>query len=74
MTRITLDRATLALLHYLIEPLELCDESGRILGTFTPAVDGSPNENVEGDDLRRREEEARLGTPLGPLAYTKDLE
>ena len=36
MTRITLDRATQELLHNLSEPLEFCDESGWVLGTFMP--------------------------------------
>jgi hypothetical protein len=74
MTRITLDRATLALLHDLSEPLELCDESGRVLGMFMPAAGSPPNQDVSGGNLKRREEEAKLGTQLGPLAYTEDLE
>ena len=36
MTRITLDRATTELLNNLSEPLEFCDETGWLLGTFTP--------------------------------------
>ena len=37
MTRIVLDRATLARLHDLKEGLEFCDESGETLGFFQPA-------------------------------------
>jgi hypothetical protein len=74
MTRINLDRATLTLLHDLSEPLELCDESGRVLGTFIPAVGGSPNQDVSRDDFQRPQQETRLGTPVGTLGYTKDLE
>lgn len=32
MTRVLLDPALLKRLHNLAQPLELCDESGRILG------------------------------------------
>jgi hypothetical protein len=37
MTRVILDRATLARLHDLKERLEVCDESGETLGFFQPA-------------------------------------
>ncbi len=40
MMRVTVDQATLERLHGLKEPLELYDESGRVLGRFTPASDG----------------------------------
>ena len=36
MRRIIVDRATIALLDNLSEPLEFCDESGWVLGTFIP--------------------------------------
>src|SRR5262249_19139801 len=42
MTRVTVDQATLERLHGLKEPLELCDESGRILGTFHPESGPTP--------------------------------
>jgi hypothetical protein len=38
MTRIILDAATLAKLHQLAEPLEVCDEAGNVLGRFTPSL------------------------------------
>lgn len=41
MAKVILDEATLAKLHHLREPLEVCDESGRVLGYVSPAVDPS---------------------------------
>jgi len=38
MPRVILDAATLAKLHHLKEPLELCDEAGNVLGRFTPSL------------------------------------
>ena len=37
MTRIVLDDIMLEKLNYLTEPLELCDESGHVLGSLLPA-------------------------------------
>jgi hypothetical protein len=37
MTRIVLDAIMLEKLNYLTEPLELCDESGQVLGSLLPA-------------------------------------
>ena len=42
MTKVTVDPATLGRLRGLKEPLELCDESGWVLGTFTPAAGAPP--------------------------------
>jgi hypothetical protein len=39
MTRIILDDAMKAKLHNLAEPLELCDEGGRVLAKVTPCYD-----------------------------------
>jgi hypothetical protein len=39
MTRIILDAGLRQKLNNLREPLELCDESGRVLGRFTPALE-----------------------------------
>ncbi len=47
MTRVILDQAMLAKLHYLQERLELVDESGRVLGTVTPAAERSLYETVQ---------------------------
>ena len=61
MTRVTLDAATCAKLGNLKKCLELCDESGRTLGYFTPAEDRSLYEGVQptitDEQLERRERE-----------------
>ena len=50
MTRVTVNRATLELLHGLKEPLELCDESGRVLGTFRPESGSTPGRAAAGQE------------------------
>jgi hypothetical protein len=61
MVKITVDDTLLAKLHNLDLPLELCDESGRVLGHFTPAVDQAAYEGVESptseEELRRRSQQ-----------------
>ncbi len=47
MTRITLDNELRSKLHNLTEPLELCDESGRVVGRVVPEVDLSRYEQWE---------------------------
>jgi hypothetical protein len=39
MTRIVVDELLRSKLHNLSEPLELCDESGRVLARLTPKLD-----------------------------------
>jgi len=47
MTRVTLDATAAAKLRGLQQVAELCDESGQLVGLFTPAVDHSIYDNVE---------------------------
>ncbi len=47
MTKILLDAATRAKLASVVNCAELCDEAGRPLGHFIPAVDASLYRNVE---------------------------
>lgn len=60
MTRVLVDATLRSLLHYLSQPLELCDESGRVLGRVIPTLDLSQYEPWEPsfseDDLRRQEQ------------------
>ncbi len=74
MTRIMLDRATVELLHNLGEPLELCDETGWLLGRFTPEI----HERVETTNSVRKEHlhevEAALGEEISVFGYEEDLE
>ena len=61
MTRITLDRATMELLHNLSEPLEFCDESGWVLGTFIRKRHELAGTTVSAEKLHRHEVETGLG-------------
>ncbi|MFQ5731402.1 MAG: hypothetical protein ACE5KM_05540 [Planctomycetaceae bacterium] len=60
MTRITLDPDLRSRLNDLKEPVELCDEAGRVVGRVFPIIDvgdyelAEPGVNVE--ELRRREQ------------------
>ena len=74
MTRITLDRATTELLHDLSEPLEFCDETGWLLGTFTPEAAQLVEATVSAEKLHRHEVEAGLGEEISVYGYEKDLQ
>jgi hypothetical protein len=61
MTKVILDEALRNKLHNLSEALELCDESGRVLGHVYPEYDLSEYEEqrepqVSDEELRRREQ------------------
>jgi hypothetical protein len=64
MVRVIVDQATLAKLHNLTEALELSNESGQLLGYYTPAHNrGRPRydqtniPSFREEDLKRWEEE-----------------
>jgi hypothetical protein len=58
MVRVTIDEAFLSKLGGLDSPLELCDETGRVVGHFIPQQDRSIYEGVEcpvsDEELERR--------------------
>jgi hypothetical protein len=64
-------------LHDLAEPVELCDESGRVLGRVFPSLDRSEYEAWEPpmseDELRDREAETESYTTAEVLAYLEKL-
>ena len=62
MERIVLPNDKLAELHNLDHYLQLCDETGRVLGYFTPASDEPLESPLSEAELRRRIEEPRLTT------------
>ncbi len=70
MVRLTVDAETRAKLRDLSEQLELCDESGRLLGFFDPVDDPSVYEGVDSsvspEELDRRSREER-GRPLADI-------
>jgi hypothetical protein len=49
MSRLTVDSATLAKLHGLSQPMDLCDEQGRVLGHFVPYPGGVSSADLELD-------------------------
>jgi hypothetical protein len=75
MTRLIVDSTTGARLSQVKHPLELCDDSGRVLGHFVPAVDPALYPKLEPqiseDEMRRREQKGG-GRPLS--AILADLE
>lgn len=75
MVRVTIDQVVRSKLGGLDSPLELCDETGRVVGHFIPVEDHSIYEGVESPvsdeelDRRLREESGR---PLEDIL--RDLE
>ena len=59
MNRLVVDSATLARLRDVRQTLELCDDSGHVVGHFVPTVDHSQYSDLEPqiseDELDRRE-------------------
>ena len=74
MTRIMIDRATIELLHNLGEPLELCDETGWLLGRFTPEMHEMVEATVSAEKAHLREVEGALGEEMSVYGYEEDLE
>ncbi len=68
MTQVVIDPTTQAKLMNMEQPLEIRDESGRVLGYFTPAEDTSWYKSVEPpvteEELQNREQEAATGECL----------
>ncbi len=78
MTRVMVDDTLLSKLHNLSEPLDLCDQWGRVLARVTPLLDASDYEPWEPpmseEELRRRETSANWFTSDQVLAHLKKLE
>jgi hypothetical protein len=66
MTQVILDSVLRSKLYNLTQPLELCDESGRVLARLTPVPDPSQFEPVEpplsAEELQRRRQEPEYST------------
>lgn len=78
MIQIILDANSSGKLRNLIEPVELCDTYGRVLGRFMPRIDISEWEPVSPDiseeELDRREQSEKRYTTEQVLAHLKSLE
>ncbi len=61
MTQIIVDAALIEKLSGLLEPVQLCDEHGRVLGDFCPVIDRSMYKGVDApasaEELDRRDRE-----------------
>jgi hypothetical protein len=78
MTRITLDSDLRHKLLNLSQPLELCDESGRVLARVLPTIDPSPYEGLEPqiskEELqRRKQQKGKTYSTAEVLAYLEIL-
>jgi hypothetical protein len=77
MTRVIVDGTLRSKLHNFAQPLELCDESGRVLGRLIPALNLSEYEPLEPqvseEELDRREQETESYTTAEVLAYLEKL-
>ncbi|HYT88829.1 MAG TPA: hypothetical protein VEL76_08985 [Gemmataceae bacterium] len=76
--RIVVDAAMASKLHIPFGPVDLCDETGRVLGYFWPPFDKSQYENLEPqiskEELQRRmEDKGRTYTTAEVLAYLEKL-
>ncbi|HEX8200088.1 MAG TPA: hypothetical protein VF590_06345 [Isosphaeraceae bacterium] len=78
MSKIIIDSATASILQSQTGRVELCDDSGRTLGYFTPRQDRSLYEGVEipftEEELRQAEQATERYTTEEVLAYLKSLE
>lgn len=78
MTRITVDQTLQQKLQGHIQPVELCDPSGHVLGKFLPRFDPALYENLEPqiseEELRRRSEsKERTYTTEEVIAHLESL-
>ncbi len=78
MTKIVVDEALRNKLLNLTQPLELCDESGRVLASVFPKLDLSqyePSEpQISEEELERRMNSTEWYTTEQVLAHLKNLE
>lgn len=78
MTQIILDADAVSKLNGVVQPVELCDPSGRVLGQFVPRIDMSEWEPITPDvseeelDRREKSNEKRY-TTAEVLAYLEKL-
>ena len=69
MERVVLPDDTLARLHHLDRYLQVCDQTGRVLGDITPAVTQPLESPLSDAELQRRIEEPERLTTEEVLAH-----
>ena len=77
MIRIQVDSDTRDKLNDLCETAEICDDQGRVLGEFHPAIVPVTYAGVDSplteDELRRREEESETFSTVEVMQRLKEL-
>jgi hypothetical protein len=78
MTRVIVNETLRSMLHNFSQPLELCDESGRVLGRVFPTPDLSQYEpigpQISKEELQRRKQsKEKRYTTAEVLAYLDNL-
>lgn len=78
MTRVILDAALRSKLHDLAEPVELCDESGRVVGRVIPvpedAEEGPFEPQISEEEIKRRiNSDEKRYTTAEVIAYLESL-
>jgi hypothetical protein len=71
MTQIMIDAHMRSKLLSPSTPLELVDETGRVLGVFTPGTSREPQ--ISEDELDRREQETESFTTAEVIAHLEKL-
>jgi hypothetical protein len=78
MTQVILDSILRSKLHNLSHPLELCDETGKVVAQVIPVLDAADYEPVEppelnAEELQRRREEKEEYSTAEMLAHLENL-
>ena len=74
MMRKFVDPATIELLRSLREPVELCDEAGEVLGTFTPEPPELVAAAASTPQAHHWEAHENLGAELDVFGYEHDID
>ena len=78
MTRVVVNETLRSILHDLSRPLELCDESGRILARVLPTIDPTQFEGLDPqitreEMQRRKHDKGKTYTTAEVLAHLENL-
>jgi hypothetical protein len=78
MTRVIVNEGLRSMLVDLSQPVELCDDSGRVLGRLFPTIDPAHYEGLEpqitrDEMLRRKENKGKTYTTAEVLALLEQL-
>lgn len=68
------DPSTIELLRNLSEPVELCDQTGQVLGMFTPEPAELVGAAARSPQAHHREEHENLGAELDVFGYEHDID